>query len=92
MIQIYIVRGTTGDYFNRSEWLVAAYTDEVMAQEHVIFAQKRANEIRVAQDNADYFTELDKTNIYDPDGDIDNYTATRYFVVPVILYEKGIQK
>jgi hypothetical protein len=92
MTQIYIVRGTTGEYSDRSEWLVAAYTDEVTAQEHVILAQKRANEIKVAQDNTDYFTEFDKTNIYDPNGDIDNYTGTRYFVVPVILYEKGIQK
>lgn len=40
---IYLVCASLGEYSDRKEWVVAAYADEPLAQEHVALAQAAAN-------------------------------------------------
>jgi hypothetical protein len=43
-VTIHLVRATVGEWSDRKEWVVAAYTDETMAQTHVELATARARE------------------------------------------------
>lgn len=38
MGKVYVVRGSSGEWSERSEWIVAAYLDHEMAKRHVILA------------------------------------------------------
>ena len=42
-MKVYIVCGTTGEYSDRSEWIVAAYAREADAKEHVLRAKEYAD-------------------------------------------------
>src|SRR5690554_918315 len=81
---IYLVMGSKGEYSDRDEWPVAAYTDEAEAQKHVEAAERRAKEIKASL-GAEYWRYRTLTregkaeqNEWDPEMQID-YTGTSYF-------------
>lgn len=89
MSKIYIVMGTTGEYSERSEWPVCAYTDQQQAQKHAADASAVAREelVKCEADGAYYdaFDERRATvNPYDPNMDL-NYNGTSYFLYEVEL-------
>lgn len=50
-MKIYVVTGTTGEYSDRSEWLVKAFTDEKKAEEFVNMASGLAREIELKRES-----------------------------------------
>lgn len=83
MKMIFIVKGWTGEYSDRTEWPVAAYEDEKMAVEHAQLATNRAKELYVTfHANEDYYGK----NEYDPQMDMDA-NGTDYYVEIVELFK-----
>lgn len=79
-MKIFVVRGTTGEYSDRTEWPVKAFLSEKAAQELVIAATQRANEVFT---DRSYDRDIDK-NQFDPDMRMD-YTGTSYMIETVEL-------
>jgi hypothetical protein len=75
--KIWVVRGTTGEYSDRSEWPVCAYKDEQKAKDHAEMATKRAKEIEATRKNR--YPRCEGLNEFDPNMSID-YTGTEYFI------------
>lgn len=71
---VYVIRGTTGEYSDRKEWVVCAYSDEQLAKDHVLAATKWAHEEHARMGT---YGELERASPYDPDIRID-YTGTAY--------------
>lgn len=71
---VYVIRGTTGEYSDRQEWLVCAYQDEQLAKDHVLAATRWAHEehARIGR-----YGDSDRPSPYDPDIVI-YYTGTAY--------------
>ena len=67
-MKVYVVMGTSGDYSDRREWVVCAYTDEALAKQHVELAQARSRETWAAwEDAGGWGCDLDPAdNEYDP--------------------------
>lgn len=81
-MKIYVVFGSTGEYSDRSEWLVAAYVDEALAKCHVAAATKWY------QDNDCFSKRGDPgSNPFDPGMHVD-YTGTHWFVQEAPLLVK----
>ena len=88
---IYVVMGTTGEYSDRTEWPIAAYSDKAMAQEHVTKATEMSRAVAAAvqqlkddwNGEGEYPSTLGR-NPYDPDQETD-YTGTDYFIYRVRL-------
>jgi len=78
---IYIVQGTSGEYSDRSDWLVCAYTSKKSAEEHAHKAMLRAVEIHKSSPG---FFSRSKENEFDPDMQMD-YTGTEYTVLETNL-------
>lgn len=90
-MQIYVIIGTTGEYSGRSVWVVCSYQDEIVAQQHVIAAQKEASIICKAINDLDWgdFIEFDNneskkakllaSNVFDTNMEIDPYTGVSYY-------------
>ena len=51
MNPVFVVIGSTGEYSDRTEWVVCAYKDEELAKQHVVLAKQRAQEIRVTRND-----------------------------------------
>lgn len=85
MEKIYVVYGSTGEYSDRGEWTVAAYSDEAHAKQHVEAATKRANEIEVLCGGARHFDPDRYQNEYDKNMGMD-YTGTSYYYGEVEFY------
>jgi hypothetical protein len=85
MNRIYVVMGSTGEYSDRDEWPVLAYTNERAAQNHVAKATERADELYSKYH--DYYDIPVNSNEYDPDMEID-YTGTRYFIYRTELVQE----
>lgn len=85
---IYIVTGATGEYSDRSEWLIRAYTNEAQAREHVMNAENwyRQNVLNGKKKLSwdDYLKRSGEWGInpYDPKMEVD-YTGTYYFLQEV---------
>jgi len=79
--KVYIVHGTTGEYSDRWEWMVAAYTDEAKAVAHAEAAKKfyMERDLFRRRHRYDY-----PRNPFDPDMAID-YTGTDWIVQAVEL-------
>lgn len=81
---VYVVMGSTGEYSDRREWAVAAYTDEKEVQRHVIEAEKRAGEIKVLSQSEGKWPH-NYSNDFDKGFDMD-YTGTSYYYTTVELF------
>ena len=81
--KIYVVMGTTGEYSDRTEWTIAAYSDEEEAKKHVELATERAliEEANSEINGWDY----QPKNDYDTGMQID-YTGTGYYINEVELF------
>lgn len=81
---IHVVYGSTGEYSDHREWYVAAYLDEIKAQEHVTKAQQRGRELELEYDGRRWDVPS-SANQYDPKMQMD-YTGVRYAyaTVPVL--------
>ena len=92
-MKIYIVFGKTGEYSDRTEWPVVAYTQEIDAQSHVAAATAKAREIKAAIDTYDdddydgYAEEMCKTNQFDSRMQY-SYTGASYHIEETELKEK----
>ena len=81
---IHVVYGSTGEYSDHREWYVAAYYSESKAQNHVILATSRANEL-IAKHGA--YEIPDGANEHDACMQAD-YTGTRYTYATVPLLDE----
>ena len=77
-IKIWIVEGTTGEYSDRSDWVVCAYQSEQKAEEHVRNAMLRAKEIQSTRPSR--YDVVKGINEFDPKMQMD-YTGTEYYTV-----------
>jgi hypothetical protein len=83
---IWIVNGTTGEYSDRTDWVVCAYHDNPKAEEHARNAMLRAKEIQKQHPGYTYhnWDENRVKNEFDPNMRLD-YTGTEYYTVECIL-------
>jgi hypothetical protein len=86
MAQMYVVMGRTGEYSDRTEWLVAVYDDRAQAETHVALAECWLREHQVSM-NADHRLHVPydarvKACPYD-DAFRCDYTGTAYYVLEV---------
>jgi len=75
-MRIFVVQGSTGEYSDRTDWVVCAYKSEAAAKEHVMKAEKRAKEI-FAVSQGHIWQPEPSLNEFDP-GMIMDYTGTFY--------------
>jgi hypothetical protein len=92
-VKIFTVHGTTGEYSDRSEWVVCAYTKEEDAKQHIELASEYARLWKEKSKSADYLKiaysvegqEMqEKANPMDPKFSMD-YTGTSYWLEEVEL-------
>lgn len=83
-LKVHIVIGSTGEYSDHKEWLVAAYLDEERAKKHVLEASAYAREVFAKYGEGNYLDWFDlspeertKSNPLDPGMDMD-YTGINY--------------
>jgi hypothetical protein len=83
-MKIYVVMGMCGEYSDRTEWPVKAFTDEGKGKALVENATRRAAELKPIRDENPYFNDdkIAKQNEFDPGMKFD-YTGTRYYLMPV---------
>lgn len=88
---VYLVYGSTGEYSDRSEWVVAAYVEEDAARQHAELANGQLREAGVHSDDrrADHDVREEFVGKFylDTECRID-YTGTSYGVqkVPLVLH------
>ena len=87
--KVWIVQGSTGEYSDHCEWVVAGFYDEQKAQRLVVEAQARANEIHQLKESSwEKWYELREKeddaikNEFDPQMQLD-YTGTHYICFAV---------
>jgi hypothetical protein len=85
MSKIFLVRGSTGEYSDRLEWIVAAYRDESRAKAHAEAARQWA-EKAVEECGDEPWKISQKQNPHDPHMSVD-YTGVIYGVQPVDFIE-----
>jgi hypothetical protein len=86
-VKIYIVYGTTGEYSDRSDWIVCAYENKKFAEDHVSKAMHRAMEI--SKKRMSLFDLAGEKNEFDPGMKMD-YTGTEYTVLETELCYEGV--
>jgi hypothetical protein len=94
-MKVYIVFGTTGEYSDRSEWMVAAYTSEDNAKQHVLKATEHANAWQERRNSheldaltwGEWYALEKSSNPLDPAFKMDN-TGTTYCYAPVDVLDK----
>jgi len=79
--------GETGEYSDRSEWPVKAFTEEEKAKELILLATAEAGRIANTRDPDSVSETESEKNPHDPDMRMD-YTGTSYFYYTVLLEEK----
>lgn len=84
MRQIFVVMGSTGEYSDRHEWAILAYTDETLAQTHVQLAEAWDRENGLTWSRLAWERRIDLVSPYDPAYSRD-YTGTSYYIVAVPL-------
>jgi len=77
-MKIWIVEGTTGEYSDRDDWVVCAYTSQEKAENHASKAMRRAKEIQ--KDRLTRYSAPKSSNEFDPKMRMD-YTGTEYYVI-----------
>jgi hypothetical protein len=88
--KVYVVCGSTGEYSDHAEWLVAAYTNEKDAQRHVLLAAQEADCIKEERGNR-YTSPREGSNRFDANMRMD-YTGTSYYYDTTELHEKFIEE
>lgn len=84
---IYVVRGSTGEYSDRYEWIVKAFTDKVTAQWFVNDCSAIArDEFANAEENEEGFFSYKVYSELDPKFSMD-YTGTNYYLEEVELQD-----
>jgi len=79
---VYVVIGTTGEYSDHREWPVKAYYSKTLAEQHVVNAGRRANELFVQYGR---YGDVPKgENEYDSKME-SAYTGQRYYIWEVEL-------
>ena len=87
MKTIYVVFGSTGEYSDRTEWPVLAYSSLKNAQKHCGNAADYAREIfGKVKSVYDIPDKLMRSNPYDSKMMMD-YTGTSYYIVETTLHE-----
>lgn len=76
----YVLWGTTGEFSDRSEWVVAVYLDKERAEEH----QRLAEKVVEGKQNLDWEEKDNLRSLFDPNVQVD-YNGTRYYIVEVPL-------
>lgn len=79
---VYVVFGRTGEYSDREEWLVKAFTSENSAKELVLKATEAAAKVRTSRESE--YRVQKGVNLFDPEMAMD-YTGTFYYYEPVEL-------
>lgn len=82
MKQIYLVHGFCGEYSDRAEWTVCAYTDKDEAQAHA----ERATKACKGSKNWGWERRSKFKNPYDANFRTD-YTGTSYHIEAITLWE-----
>jgi hypothetical protein len=82
--EIHVVYGSTGEYSDHIEWYVAAYHSETKAQDHVLRATARANEL-IAKHGE--YNIPEGANEHDASMRAD-YTGTRYTYATVPILDE----
>lgn len=96
--RIFVVMGTTGEYSDRTEWPVLAFTDKTAAEKLVVQASRRAAEIHNQPSNGLSYRvdlamaeargeRLEPLNEFDPEMQMD-YTGTFYEILEVDLVSR----
>lgn len=87
MKTIYVIVGRTGEYSDRVEWMVEAWSTKEKAVERIKFLEEKLLELG-AKDERTPYEERDKIeeimNQYDPSFRLD-YTGTSYYLDAVDL-------
>lgn len=85
-MNVYVIVGETGEYSDRSVWIVKAFANEENAKEFVIKATEKAKEIYLLDRDLSWeeSEKLIKSNEYDPFFKM-NYTGTSYYYEEVLL-------
>jgi hypothetical protein len=83
--EIFVVLGSTGEYSDRVEWIVAAFASEHEANERAANAKAEADRI-FTDTNNDHLKRYGATNKFDDQMQID-YTGVIYGVIKIKLYE-----
>ena len=95
-MMIWVVEGSTGEYDDRRDWTVCAYTSKEAANDHAEAAKKAALKISLQLEEeqpANYYlrrAELCEANKLDPDIMMDRWTGTDYYVYSVELKDKFV--
>ena len=95
MPRIYVVQGSTGEYEDRCEWLVAAYSSKPAAEARVANATRRASELFTEYGNIRKWRDAHsqnqaKGNEYDEDMQVD-YNGVEYCVLEVVHVDGGLE-
>lgn len=83
-MKIFVVRGQTGEYSDRTEWPVKAFTDEDKAKEFVVQADAIARELYIQAEKSHSFWSFKGTHPLDSKFEMD-YTGTSYYYEEVEL-------
>ena len=90
MSKVWVVMGTTGEYSDRNEWAVVAFTDKAKAESRIVACTQEANrrftDSRTPDESNDWSSYDIKNNALDPEMKM-GYTGTSYF-----FYEVEIEK
>lgn len=89
-MKIYVVIGVTGEYSDRTEWLVVAYKTKSLAKEHVIKATEFARKWEVQVESEDKFSYQiwkKEENPLDPIAPYMDYTGISYYYEEVNLID-----
>jgi hypothetical protein len=81
---IYIVQGTTGEYSDRTDWIVCAYISRELAEERASKAMRRATELKRTEWE---YSGTIMQNEFDANMRMD-YTGTEYTVEETELIER----
>lgn len=84
---IYVIRGTTGEYSDRTEWAVKAFKDKTKTLKCIIELEREAKRIQFER-GSEYRLPDDYNNPLDPKMIMD-YTGTSYFYDEVELDDHG---
>lgn len=84
MTQVYVLLGQTGEYSDRSEWVVRAYTNKDDADADAMAMNAIGAEGVDALYGRDREAVIERLRMHDTQADMD-YTGTSYFVAAVPL-------